>query len=163
VVSKCRHVPALSRLLLPVLAYVFQHFVLSFCLTISMTRKKCLSQKHTQVVFEYRWWLVVQCADHSSRAVARTVFARSNAGIVGSNLTQGMDVCVRLFCVCVVVCVGSGLATRLITRPRSPTVCIKKITELKKRPGPLMNERFVTPGTPPTGGECRLDKMLGLR
>jgi hypothetical protein len=23
----------------------------------------------------------------------------------------GMDVCVRLFCVCVVLCVGSGLAT----------------------------------------------------
>jgi hypothetical protein len=33
---------------------------------------------------------------------------------VGSNPTQGMDVCVcvcmRLFCVCVVLCVGSGLA-----------------------------------------------------
>jgi hypothetical protein len=37
---------------------------------------------------------------------ASTVFARSNAGIVGSNPTQGMDVCVH----CVVVCVGSGLA-----------------------------------------------------
>jgi hypothetical protein len=24
---------------------------------------------------------------------------------------QSMDVCVRLFCVCVVLCVGSGLAT----------------------------------------------------
>jgi hypothetical protein len=34
---------------------------------------------------------------------ARTVFARSNAGIVGSNPTQGMDVCVRVFCVCVVL------------------------------------------------------------
>jgi hypothetical protein len=42
---------------------------------------------------------------------ARTVFARSNAGIVGSNPTQFMDVCVRLFCVCVVPCVNSGLAT----------------------------------------------------
>jgi hypothetical protein len=28
-----------------------------------------------------------------------TVFARSNAGIVGSNPTQAMDICVRLFCV----------------------------------------------------------------
>jgi hypothetical protein len=34
-----------------------------------------------------------------------TVFACSNAGIVGSNPTQGMDVCVRLFCV-YVLCVG---------------------------------------------------------
>jgi hypothetical protein len=40
-----------------------------------------------------------------------TVFAHSNARIVGSNPTQGMDVCLRLFCVCVVLCVGSGLAT----------------------------------------------------
>jgi hypothetical protein len=41
---------------------------------------------------------------------AITVFANSNAGIVGSNPTQGMDDCVRLFCVCVVLRVGSGLA-----------------------------------------------------
>jgi hypothetical protein len=27
---------------------------------------------------------------------------------MGSNPTRGMDVCVRLFCVCVVLCVGSG-------------------------------------------------------
>jgi hypothetical protein len=40
-----------------------------------------------------------------------TVFALSNAGIMGSNLTEGMDVCVRLFCFYVVPCVGSGLAT----------------------------------------------------
>jgi hypothetical protein len=42
---------------------------------------------------------------------AWTVFSRSNIGIVGSNPTQGMDVCVGLFCVCVVLCVGIGLAT----------------------------------------------------
>jgi hypothetical protein len=38
-------------------------------------------------------------ADHNGRAV------------MGSNPTRGMDVCVCLFCVCVVLCVGSGLAT----------------------------------------------------
>jgi hypothetical protein len=54
----------------------------------------------------------------AARSKAWTVFARSNAGNVGSNPTQGMDVCVRLFCVCVVLCVGSGLATG----------CVKKIT-----------------------------------
>jgi hypothetical protein len=37
-----------------------------------------------------------------------------------------MDLCVHYFCVCVVLCVGSGLATG----------CVRKITELKKRPGP---------------------------
>jgi hypothetical protein len=47
----------------------------------------------------------------AARTEACTVFARSNVGIVGSIPTQGMDVCVRLFCVCVVLYVGSGLAT----------------------------------------------------
>jgi hypothetical protein len=37
-----------------------------------------------------------------------TVFNRLNTGIVGSNSIHGMDVCLRLFCVCVV---GSGLMT----------------------------------------------------
>jgi hypothetical protein len=43
----------------------------------------------------------------AARSWAWTIFARSSTGIVGSNPTRGMDVCVRLFC----VCVGSGLAT----------------------------------------------------
>jgi hypothetical protein len=43
----------------------------------------------------------------AARSEAWTVFARSNAGIMGSNPTQGMDVCVRFFC----VCIGSGLET----------------------------------------------------
>jgi hypothetical protein len=34
----------------------------------------------------------------------------SNAGIVGSDPTQGMDVCVGLLRICAVLCVGSGLA-----------------------------------------------------
>jgi hypothetical protein len=46
-----------------------------------------------------------------ARSKALTVFARSNTGIVSSNPTGGMDVCVRLFYVCVVLCVDKGLAT----------------------------------------------------
>jgi hypothetical protein len=46
----------------------------------------------------------------AARYKACTVFAHSNTGIVGSNPNQDMDVCVRLFCVCVVLCVGSDLA-----------------------------------------------------
>jgi hypothetical protein len=56
----------------------------------------------------------------AARSKAWTVFARLNAGIMSSNPTQSMDVCVRLFCVYVVLCVRSGLA---IPRPRSPTDC----------------------------------------
>jgi hypothetical protein len=50
-------------------------------------------------------------AEHGERALRHELssLARSNAGIVGSNPTQGMDV--RLFCVHVVLCVGRGLAT----------------------------------------------------
>jgi hypothetical protein len=53
-----------------------------------------------------------------------TVAARSNNVIVGSNPIRGMDVCVGLFCVYVVLCAGSGLATGLVPRPRSPTDCV---------------------------------------
>jgi hypothetical protein len=51
-------------------------------------------------------------ADQRGRNVwGKTVFGRSNTAIVDSNPTRGMDVCVRLFCVYVVLCVDSGLAT----------------------------------------------------
>jgi hypothetical protein len=43
----------------------------------------------------------------TTRSKAWTVFAGSNAGIVGSNPTRGIDG----LCVCVVLCVGRGLAT----------------------------------------------------
>jgi hypothetical protein len=46
----------------------------------------------------------------AARSKPWTFFSRSNTGIVGSNPTQGMDVCLRLFCDYVVLCVGSGLA-----------------------------------------------------
>jgi hypothetical protein len=47
----------------------------------------------------------------AARSKAWTVFARSNTGIVGTNPSPVMDVYVRLFCVCVLLCAGSGLAT----------------------------------------------------
>jgi hypothetical protein len=47
------------------------------------------------------------------RSKAWTVFPRSDIGIVGSNPNKGMGVCVHLFCVYVVLCVGSCLARGL--------------------------------------------------
>jgi hypothetical protein len=44
----------------------------------------------------------------AARSKVYTVFARLNTGVMGSNHTRGTDVCVRLLCV--VLCVGSGLA-----------------------------------------------------
>jgi hypothetical protein len=53
----------------------------------------------------------------AERSETCSVFARSEAGIVGSNHTQGMDVYCLFVCMCVCVCVflylctGRGLAT----------------------------------------------------
>jgi hypothetical protein len=47
----------------------------------------------------------------AARYEARTIFAHSDTGIVSLKPTQGMDVYVHLFCVCVVLYVGSCLAT----------------------------------------------------
>jgi hypothetical protein len=46
-----------------------------------------------------------------SKALTTSIFDRSNTGFVGLNPTQGMDVCLRLFSVCVVLSAGSDLAT----------------------------------------------------
>jgi hypothetical protein len=57
---------------------------------------------------------------------ARTVFAPSNAEIVGTKPTKGIDVCLRLFCVCAVLC-------KVAADPPSKDsyrLCIK-ITKLK--------------------------------
>jgi hypothetical protein len=79
-------------------------------------------------------WLMLPISV-AARAKAWTVFARSNTGIVGSNPTQGMDACVRLLCVCVVLCIGSGLATGWSpVQGVLPTVY--GIKKLKKRPSP---------------------------
>jgi hypothetical protein len=40
------------------------------------------------------------------------------------NPTQGMDVCVRLFCVRIVLCVQVAALRRVHPRPRSPTDCV---------------------------------------
>jgi hypothetical protein len=56
----------------------------------------------------------------AARSKTRNVSARSNAGIVASNPTQGMSVCLCLFCVCVVLC-RQRPCVGLIPCPRSPT------------------------------------------
>jgi hypothetical protein len=58
------------------------------------------------------------------RSKAWTVFARLNTGIVGLNPTEGMDVCLRLFCVYVVLC-RYRPCDGLISRPRSPIDCLR--------------------------------------
>jgi hypothetical protein len=78
----------------------------------------------------------------------RTVFARSKAGIVGSNPTRGMDLCVRLFCVCVVLCTGREALRRADRLSKESYRLCKKdyeTEEERERPNkraaePLKNE-----------------------
>jgi hypothetical protein len=81
----------------------------------------------------------------AARSKTWTAFARSNAGIVVSNPTQGMDVCVCLFCDCVVLRVGSGFATGSPTfQGALPTVnWMEKLK--KKKNGPSSSIRNVEP------------------
>jgi hypothetical protein len=65
----------------------------------------------------------------AARSEAWIAFARSNVEIVVSNPIQGMDVFMRLFCVCVVLCVCSDFAT---TEPPSKE-SYRPIEKLKKR------------------------------
>jgi hypothetical protein len=58
---------------------------------------------------------------------ARTVSARSNTGIMNSNPTRGMNVCVPILRVCVVLFVGSGLVQGVLH-------ILYRIKKLKKRP-----------------------------
>jgi hypothetical protein len=47
----------------------------------------------------------------AARSTTWTVFTHSKTAIMSLNPIQGMDVSVRLFWVCVVLCVSSSLAT----------------------------------------------------
>jgi hypothetical protein len=61
---------------------------------------------------------------------------------VGSNPAGGKDDCVRSFCVCVVLCVGSGLARAEPPSKESYRLCIG-VGTLKRRPRD--NKRVVEP------------------
>jgi hypothetical protein len=102
---------------------------------------KRLQYRHTFcMVWRHSWqtdtYLRLQCSPWTITVTARckawTVFARSNAWIVGLNPAQGMNVCVVcVYSVCVVLCVGRGLATGWSTiQGVLPTVY--RIKKLKK-------------------------------
>jgi hypothetical protein len=75
----------------------------------------------------------------AARFEARTVFAISNARIVFSNPTQGMDVCVHLFCICVVLCVGRGLSKGWFP-DQGVLPNVYRFKKLKKRPRPNIKD-----------------------
>jgi hypothetical protein len=82
----------------------------SYLLTLVLSSRIFLPQKTAFFLIELFPLEPVTVAERSEACI---VFARSEAGIVGSNPTQGMDVwwVCAFFCVCVVLCLGRGLAT----------------------------------------------------
>jgi hypothetical protein len=83
----------------------------------------------------------------AERSEAWTVFARSNAGIVGSNPTQGMDVYVSVYYVFVLSCVQVAALKRADHSPKEFYGLRKKYYETEEEARaqqrvvePLMNE-----------------------
>jgi hypothetical protein len=73
----------------------------------------------------------------AARSKAWTISFRSNTGIVGSSPARGMGVCVYLFSICVLLCVGSSLTMGWFPiRGVLPTVyTIKKLKTLPRPKG----------------------------
>jgi hypothetical protein len=71
--------------------------------------------EHSQVVItnNYNALQITMPVTVAERSKACTVFARSEAEIVSSNPTKAwmFGVCRRLFCVCVILCLGRDLVT----------------------------------------------------
>jgi hypothetical protein len=93
------------------------------------------------------YWFIFVSSLTVARSKAWTVFARLNTGIVGSNPTRDMNVCVRLLCVCVVLCAGSGLATGWSPVQRV-LLTVYRIKKQKSGKGPQANQKN-TFGTSP--------------
>jgi hypothetical protein len=92
-----------------------------------------------RAIYEHFTWSYgsVKAENVTERSKTWTVFARLEAGILGSNPTQGIDVwCVYVFILCLCCPVlGRGLATSCpLAQGVLPSV--KMTMKLKKGPGP---------------------------
>jgi hypothetical protein len=91
----------------------------------------------------------------AARSKAWTVFVRSNTGIVGSNSTQGMDVCVYVYSVFVLSCVLVAALRRADHYSKESHRLCKKDYETEEQARvqqrtvkPLTNEYFYSINTP---------------
>jgi hypothetical protein len=78
------------------------------------TETICTCTLHHKINLIYEFLYVIRGIKQVRPAALSKVwafFTRLNSEIMGSNPTQNIDICVRLFCVAVDLCVGSGLAT----------------------------------------------------
>jgi hypothetical protein len=76
---------------------------------------RCSSTISVRAVTLKTYTITYKCAEPVTvvtRSKALTVFARSNPGIVASNPTRDICVCILfIYSVCVALCVGRGLVT----------------------------------------------------
>jgi hypothetical protein len=77
-----------------------------------------IGRLHTYILMD-----MLEAITVAARFKALKLFVRSNTGIVDSNSTRKHG-CLSAFLLCLLTCVGSGLVTGLIPRPRSPTDCL---------------------------------------
>jgi hypothetical protein len=75
----------------------------------------------------------------AARSKARNDFARSNTGIVGSNLIRRMDICMRFFCLCYPVYIAA-LRRADPVQGVLPTVYKIRNSEWKKATKPKPNK-----------------------
>jgi hypothetical protein len=80
----------------------------------------------------------------TARSKAWTVFARSKAGVVGSNPTQGMDVCVCVYSVFVLSCVQvAALRQADHSSKESYRLCKKDYESEERDQGPTRGCRAI--------------------
>jgi hypothetical protein len=85
-----------------------------------------------EVDISYYWRVLRWPITVAARSKAWTVFARSNTGIVGSNPTRCLNICVRVFCICV-LCIGSCLVTDW-SPAQGVLPTVHRLRNWKKRP-----------------------------
>jgi hypothetical protein len=83
---------------------------------------RLVAKLHLHDAMKYSYQQISEPVTVAVLSKAWTVFSRLSTGIVGSDPTWGMDVSVCLFCVCIVLCIGSGLETGWLHAQVLPTV-----------------------------------------
>jgi hypothetical protein len=131
-----------------IIRYLFVHLViLSLCRWESLDESPCFRPDRSRQNSEWTWLIpltepgiipyiwVIRPIAAAARSMTWTVFPCWNTEVVGSNPTRGTDVCAHLFCIYVILCAGSGLATGWSpVQGVLPTV--SRIKKLKSDQGP---------------------------